>query len=196
MEGLPEVIEINKFEHDSNNFGGVWHSDTTYLERPPMGSMLYAIQVPPYGGDTLFANQYLAYEELSDTMRGFLDNLMAVNSSAKADVTRTREDMTRGASRRVAARAELRASGGAHSPRNQAACPVRELCSYQPLQKHDRSEECSPLAVFVRASGSSGIRLPIPLEPRIACFFGIIGPHSTIPSTTIMDFADRCAALR
>jgi taurine dioxygenase len=92
IEGFPEVIEVKKLEHERHNFGGIWHSDTAYLEVPPMGSMLLAREVPPFGGDTLFASQYLAYEALSDGMRRLLDGLIAVNSSAKADVTRTRED--------------------------------------------------------------------------------------------------------
>jgi alpha-ketoglutarate-dependent taurine dioxygenase len=95
IEGFPELIEVKKLEHERTNFGGIWHSDTTYLEQPPMGSMLLARELPPYGGDTLFANQYLAYEELSEGMRRLLDGLMAVNSSSKADVTRTREDRVR-----------------------------------------------------------------------------------------------------
>ena len=92
LDGYPKVIEVKKLEHERNNFGGIWHSDTTYLSQPPMGSMLYAQVLPPYGGDTLFANQYQAYEELSDTMKRILDGLIGISSSAKADVSKTRED--------------------------------------------------------------------------------------------------------
>jgi len=99
IEGFPEVIEVKKLEHERHNFGGIWHSDTAYLEEPPMGSMLIARQVPPFGGDTEFASQYLAYEALSDGMRRLLDDLVAVNSSSKADVTRTREDRVKEYSR-------------------------------------------------------------------------------------------------
>src|SRR5690348_9295171 len=95
IEGFPEIIPVIKLEHETKNFGGVWHSDTTYLEMPPMGTMLIAREVPPHGGDTLFANTCLAYETLSDGMKRMLDGLIAVNHSAKADVTRTREDRVR-----------------------------------------------------------------------------------------------------
>jgi len=95
IDGFPEVIEVKKLEHERHNFGGIWHSDTSYLEAPPMGSMLLARELPPFGGDTLFANQYLAYETLSEGMRKLLDGLVAVNSSANADVSRTREDRVR-----------------------------------------------------------------------------------------------------
>ena len=92
LPGFAHVIEVKKLEHEKVNFGGVWHSDTAYLDQPPMGSMLLAREVPPYGGDTLFANQYLAYETLSDGMKRLLDGLAGVNTSAKADVSKTRED--------------------------------------------------------------------------------------------------------
>jgi len=92
IAGFPEIIEVKKLEHEKVNFGGVWHSDTAYLEAPPMASMLLAREIPPFGGDTLFANMYAAYEALSDGMKRLLEPLYAVNSSAKADVTRTRED--------------------------------------------------------------------------------------------------------
>src|SRR5207237_5553412 len=92
IEGFPEVIEVRKLEHERMNFGGIWHSDTTYLAEPPMGSMLLAREVPPFGGDTLFANQYLAFESLSAGLKRLLETLRAVNDSAKANATRTRED--------------------------------------------------------------------------------------------------------
>lgn len=92
LEGFPEIIPVLKQEHERHNFGGIWHSDTAYLERPPMATMLIAREVPPVGGDTLFASGYAAYEALSDGMKAMLAPLRAVNSSAKADVSRTRED--------------------------------------------------------------------------------------------------------
>jgi taurine dioxygenase len=92
LDGFPQITPVIKLEHEKINFGGLWHSDTAYLERPPMATMLIARETPARGGDTLFANMYLAYETLSDGMKRMLDGLVAVNSSAKADVTRTRED--------------------------------------------------------------------------------------------------------
>ncbi|MGH8676342.1 MAG: TauD/TfdA dioxygenase family protein [Burkholderiales bacterium] len=92
IEGFPQITEVKKLEHERVNFGGIWHSDTTYLEVPPMASMLLAREVPPVGGDTLFANQYLAWETLSGGMKRTLEKLVAANLSAKADASRTRED--------------------------------------------------------------------------------------------------------
>jgi taurine dioxygenase len=62
-----------------------------------MGTMLLAREIPPVGGDTLFANQYLAYDALSEGMKRLLDGLVGVSSSAKADITQTREDRIRSA---------------------------------------------------------------------------------------------------
>jgi taurine dioxygenase len=98
LRGLPEcplITPVLKLAHETVNFGGVWHSDTTYLTRPPMASMLYAVEIPPYGGDTLFANQYAAYDTLSEGLRKTLDGLIGVNTSTKADASRTREDRLR-----------------------------------------------------------------------------------------------------
>jgi len=92
IAGYPEIITIAKLPHETVNFGGIWHSDTTYLERPPMGTILIAREVPESGGDTMWANMYAAYETLSPGLRRILDGLRAVNSSAMADVSKTRED--------------------------------------------------------------------------------------------------------
>jgi taurine dioxygenase len=99
IDGFPDIIEVKKLEHERVNFGGIWHSDTAYLAAPPMASMLLAREVPPVGGDTLFANMYLAYDTLSDGMKRLLADLRAVNSSARADVTRTREDRVKSGGR-------------------------------------------------------------------------------------------------
>ena len=106
IEDYPEIIEVKKLEHERTNFGGIWHTDTAYLECPPMGSMLLAREIPPYGGDTLFANQVMALDALSPTLRGVLEGLRGVNSSAKADVSRTREDRIKGGDGRDDARKE------------------------------------------------------------------------------------------
>jgi taurine dioxygenase len=104
LDEFPEIIPVLKLETERVNFGGIWHSDTAYLDVPPMASMLVARDVPPAGGDTEFANMYLAYETLSDGMKRLLDGLVAVNSSAAADVSRTREDRLKDSARADAKR--------------------------------------------------------------------------------------------
>ncbi len=103
LDGFPEIAPVIKLEHETVNFGGLWHSDTTYLEEPPMGAVLVARELPPVGGDTLFANMALAYETLSTGMKEMLSGLVGVSDSSKADVTRTREDRTKGEAQRLTA---------------------------------------------------------------------------------------------
>jgi taurine dioxygenase len=97
LDGHPEIIAVTKLPHETTNFGGIWHSDTAYLDEPPMATMLLARQVPPAGGDTLFADMRAAFDALSPAMRALLEPLRAVNSSALADVSKTREDRIRDA---------------------------------------------------------------------------------------------------
>jgi taurine dioxygenase len=99
LDDHPEIIPVLKLAHEHVNFGGVWHSDTAYLDVPPMASMLVARDIPPVGGDTLFANMYLAYETLSDGMKRLIEPLVAINSSSKADASRTREDRMKDSAR-------------------------------------------------------------------------------------------------
>ena len=86
IDGVPQVIEILKTEKDTSNFGKHWHSDTTYMPKPNMGTMLYALEVPNPGGDTLFADMTRAYDKLSNNMKTGIDNLFAVH-----DWVRSRE---------------------------------------------------------------------------------------------------------
>ena len=92
LEDYPEITPVLKLPEETVNFGGIWHSDTVYQAQPPMGTVLYAKELPPVGGDTLFANQYQAYEALSAPLRDFLDGLTAINSAAKGSAAATRSD--------------------------------------------------------------------------------------------------------
>jgi len=78
MEDCPEVLEIRKTPSDKRNFGGSWHTDQMFSPQPAMGTILYAKQVPSVGGDTMFSNQYLAYDALSDGMKAMLAGLRGV----------------------------------------------------------------------------------------------------------------------
>jgi taurine dioxygenase len=134
LDGFPCVIEVKKLEQEKVNFGGIWHSDTTYLEQPPMGSMLLAKEVPPYGGDTLFANQYMAWETLSDTMKSLLNGLVGISSSSKADVSKTRED-------------RIKSDGKENAP--------KEYLAHHPLVR--THPETGRKALYVNGAHTSGI---------------------------------------
>ena len=103
LADYPMITPVVKLETERNNFGGVWHSDTTYLQVPPMASMLYALELPPVGGDTEFANQYLAYDTLSPALQTMLQGLTGVSSSMKAEASKTREDRLKAAGQEVKA---------------------------------------------------------------------------------------------
>lgn len=90
IEGNPFVAPVLKLPEDKINFGGVWHSDTAYLDTPAAGASLYALEIPPVGGDTIFCNAGLAYRTLPQETRKALQTLTAINTSSKAAVAKTR----------------------------------------------------------------------------------------------------------
>jgi taurine dioxygenase len=143
IEGFPEIIPVIKLEHETKNFGGIWHTDTAYLETPPMGTMLIAREVPPHGGDTLFANTYLAYETLSEGMKRMLDGLIAVNHSAKADVTRTREDRVRDGGKAEAIKEYISEHPGAHASGNRTQGALHQYRPHGAFQGYDRGRKCA-----------------------------------------------------
>ncbi len=78
LESHPEVLEILKTEKDTYAFGNAWHSDGSFNPVPPKATMLYALELPKVGGDTMFSDGYGAYEMLSDGMKNMLDDMNAV----------------------------------------------------------------------------------------------------------------------
>lgn len=81
LESHPQIMPIVKEITDKDIIGDTWHTDETFQATPPLGSILYARDIPPLGGDTLFANLYLAYERLSPELKNRLEGLRAIHSN-------------------------------------------------------------------------------------------------------------------
>jgi alpha-ketoglutarate-dependent taurine dioxygenase len=84
VDGRPYVIRVIKEVGDTLNFANAWHTDLSYLPAPPAYTLLHASEVPDYGGDTIWSNQYLAYNTLSKGLRETLVGLRAVHSAGMA----------------------------------------------------------------------------------------------------------------
>jgi taurine dioxygenase len=84
MEEHPELVRVWKPAGQSASFGVGWHSDNSFFPEPSLGSVLYGVTIPPYGGDTLYASMERAYEALSPTLKEFLGGLRAVHSASRA----------------------------------------------------------------------------------------------------------------
>jgi taurine dioxygenase len=78
-EGHPEILTIHADEHSKHVAGEEWHSDVSCDPEPPMGSILHLTEVPPEGGDTLFASMYAAYDKLSPPIQRLVEDLVAVH---------------------------------------------------------------------------------------------------------------------
>jgi taurine dioxygenase len=98
LDGRPYVIRVIKEPEDQLNFANAWHSDLSYLPAPPAYTLLHAWEVPDHGGDTLWANQYLAYEALSEGLKKTLTEMRAVHSAGLAYGTGGYLDKVRGLS--------------------------------------------------------------------------------------------------
>jgi len=89
--GYPMICEVRKEPEATRNIGGNWHTDHCFDPDPPLGSILLARELPDYGGDTMFASMYAAYDALSDGLKKTLEGLNAVHAKTRAFVGLTRE---------------------------------------------------------------------------------------------------------
>ena len=170
VEGMsehPQIIEVRKEPEEKRNFGGGWHTDVSYLERPALGSVLYARQVPETGGDTLFGNQYLAYDALSDGMKRMLDGMVAIHSARRPYGASAKRAFDPGPSSMTfhfgeAAHAEVEHPVvRTHAETGRKALYVKHL--HDPVQEHDRGGERAAVALPVPARGAAGIHLSFPV---------------------------------
>ena len=106
LEDHPEIVLLQKKETADTNVGNGWHSDLSFLETPPVGSILYALNVPPYGGDTLFANMYLVYESLSDGLKQMLGGRFAVHDYTRIFLEAARLGRTKASAEDIEAASE------------------------------------------------------------------------------------------
>ena len=93
VEGHPEIAMVLKEKDQTAAVGEGWHTDHSYDQEPASGSILHAIEMPPFGGDTLFVSMGAAYEALSTPMRQFLDGLTAVHSSRLGNAEAATQDV-------------------------------------------------------------------------------------------------------
>lgn len=167
MADHPEVVEVVKKEDEKINFGGLWHTDTRYLERPPMGSVLDAVEVPTIGGDTLFNHRYLTYDALWPAMQQRLVGLRAVNSAEKPDaaVTRTHRmaDKPKEAHAIVYHR---RPSARAHPCGKRAQSALLQQRAYFAYRWHDRGRKSAAVTVSLSGAAARRMRLSLSLAAR------------------------------
>ncbi len=99
----PEVIRVVREPDEGSgvNFGGIWHSDFSFQERPPAFTLLYAIDVPPYGGDTVWSNMELAYSELSEQRRASFAEMVALHTARDSYSLRSKDVLAQMASMRI-----------------------------------------------------------------------------------------------
>lgn len=79
LDGYPQIVVLDS---DTGVRADFWHTDVAYEAAPPKASILHLVMTPPFGGDTMWSNQYLAYETLSDPIRRLVDGLTAVHTAA------------------------------------------------------------------------------------------------------------------
>ena len=175
-------------EKTKRNFGGLWHSDMSYAEIPPLGSALYARVIPPYGGDTMWTNMYRAYDALSDTLKSVLEGLHAVHSPVRSygangavvnngDPAHKMDVRTDERAMREAVHPVVRAPG--HRPQG----TLRQQHLHPALRWHERGES-APLLQYLHQHAAR------PSSPAASAGRRARWPYGTtaVPSTAMNDY--------
>ncbi len=105
---ISNIVEDGKPRGNLGDGEAVWHADMTYIERPPKGAVLYALELPPSGGDTYFANMYAAYAELPQTLKRRIEGRVAIHDAAHNSAGMLRRGYTEVS--------DVRETPGAHQP--------------------------------------------------------------------------------
>ena len=145
LDGRPHVIRVIKEPGDELNFANAWHTDLSYLPVPPSYTLLHAWDVPVRGGDTVWANQYLALDALSDGLRKTLRGLDAVHSAGTTYGTGGYLDQVKGKSSMAIAPSTMRSAssppGGEAPPGDGPAEPLCQLRVHHPDRGLDEQRE-------------------------------------------------------
>ena len=175
MADHPEIMEIIKEPGDKVNFGGGWHSDMSFLETPSIGSILYALDLPDWGGDTLFASQAAAYDALSPGLKATLEGLNAVHSAGR-EYSIAGHSAQKRQSMQVSAAAEGASGEFVHPvikvhPRP-AAGALRQPGLHDADRGLDQTRVQAPAGFSVRAFPLRGLHLPLPVASRLPGLLG------------------------
>lgn len=166
MDGYPEILQLLKTETAERNNGNLWHSDQMYTASPAKATILIAREMPPFGGDTMFTNQYLAYESLSAGMKRMLADLRGINDG------NSRKNF------RGKTRAELAKLGQATTPQKEADPNVQTVSSHPIIRTHP---ETGRKALYV---GAHTIRFDGMTEDESSPLLSYLMAHSTRPEFT------------
>lgn len=163
MDGYPEILQLMKTETAERNNGNLWHSDQMYTENPAKATILIAREMPPFGGDTMFTNQHLAFDALSDGMKKMLANLKGVNDG------NSRKNF------RGKTRAELAQNGQATTPQKEADPNVQTVSVHPLIRTHP---ETGRKALYV---GSHTVRIDGMTDDESTPLLQYLMEHSTRP---------------
>ncbi len=164
-EGHPEFVVLQSDEQHPY-LAEAWHSDVTFMDEPPLGSVLKCVVAPEFGGDTMWASMYAAYEALSDKMQRMLSDLVAIHDTATHLLAHRLQDRS---PRRyaVATSAVGGASSRPHSSGERTQGLVRQFDFHRVDQRNETARECGAAELSLPAYRDAGFQLPLPMASEL-----------------------------